>query len=94
MQSTNTQVDVGRATSRPQTAKSFRPQPFVAERVDKPRVAPTPAGNRARVDGRDSRFALAAAFRRLGRGFNAKAAYERAKDFYRSSGHNWARGLR
>lgn len=45
------------------------------------------------VDFASTRTELAAAFRKLGRGVHAKAAYEQAKDFYKFSGHDWTRGL-
>lgn len=44
--------------------------------------------------GASIRSQLADAFRKLGVGTQARAAYDRVKDFYRSSGHNWTRGLR
>ena len=32
-------------------------------------------------------------FRKIGKGVDAKTAFERTKDFYRATGHPWTRGL-
>lgn len=49
-----------------------------------------PARKRARLSQRSK---VAAAFRRLARGDDAKTVSERTKDWYRSSGAEWARSL-
>ncbi len=72
----------------------FRPEPFVPQHVD--RIGDRFLGeatnqSRAASGIRDE---LGAAFRRLGRALDAGAAYERARSFYKSSGHRWTRGLR
>jgi len=43
--------------------------------------------------GSSLRSQVAAAFKNIGKGVDAKIAYERTKDFYRSSGADWTRGL-
>lgn len=52
-----------------------------------------PSAQLYEADFRSTRTELAAAFRKLGWGIHAKAAYEQAKDFYKSSGHDWTLGL-
>lgn len=39
------------------------------------------------------RVRVLSAFRKIGKGVDAKTAYERTKDFYRMTGHPWTRGL-
>lgn len=39
------------------------------------------------------RVRVLSAFRKIGKGVDAKTAYERTKDFYRATGHPWTRGL-
>jgi len=39
------------------------------------------------------RVRVLAAFRKIGKGVDAKTAYERTRDFYRMTGHPWTRGL-
>lgn len=72
----------------------FRPEPFVPQRVEQTAdTFPFDASNQPRVTP-GIREELAAAFGRLGSALDAKAAYERARSFYKSSGHRWTRGLR
>jgi hypothetical protein len=39
------------------------------------------------------RVRVLSAFRKIGKGVDAKTAYERTKDFYRATGYPWTRGL-
>jgi len=39
------------------------------------------------------RARVLSAFRNIGKGVDAKTAYEQTKDFYRMSGHPWTRSL-
>jgi len=39
------------------------------------------------------RVRVLSAFTKIGKGVEAKTAYERTKDFYRATGHSWTRGL-
>lgn len=52
-----------------------------------------PSAQLYEADFMSTRTELAAAFRKLGRGVHAKAAYALAKDFYKSGGHDWTLGL-
>lgn len=72
----------------------IRPEPFVPQHVDR-------IGDRFQVEATNQprmastiRDELGAAFRKFGRALDAGAAYERARSFYKSSGHRWTRGLR
>lgn len=93
MQSVNYQVDTSHHTQDMEPAKPARPEPFVTDHLS----AVSEAGftNVAETSWPESGFRaeLAAAFRKLGRGVQAGTAFEQAKDFYRSSGHDWTRGL-
>jgi len=94
MQSVNHQVDISHDTPGTDAGAPVRPEPFVSKRLSGfPETARVkPAGQRRSEA--SIRAALAEAFRKLGRGIDAQSAYRRAKDFYKSSGHRWTRGLR
>ena len=42
---------------------------------------------------RNVRVRVLSAFRKIGKGVDAKTAYERTRDFYRMTGYPWTRGL-
>lgn len=88
MQSVNQQLDFSHDTPAMNTAEPVVTQPSRIHEVDYVKATEE---HLAKVGIRNE---LAAAFRKLGRGVNAAAAYQRAKAFYKSSGHRWARGLR
>ena len=93
MQTTNRQAAVSHDLEEMEAGSPARPEPFVTERMSgfgKLDLVnePAPAGNVG-----DGREALAAAFRKLGRGTQARTAWEQTKDFYKSGGRNWTRGL-
>lgn len=94
MQSVNQHASVSQHEPAADSAMPIRPEPLVAERLSTISEAAfaANAGHRRSLTG--PRAELAAAFRRLGRGVEAGAAFRKAKDFYKSSGHHWARGLR
>lgn len=77
-----------------EAAWPIRPEPMMSDRV-----SAVPGLDYAHAaSGRQAvstvRSQLAAAFQKLGVGSHAKAVYERTRDFYRSSGHDWTRGLK
>jgi len=94
MQTLDTYAVFGAETAAPVPGNPARPEPFINERVAAATVVQTMTAPHAHAGGADAREILAEAFMSLGRGVDAKAAYERAKDFYRSGGHDWTRGLR
>lgn len=92
MQSVNYQETIHHPANDESSVEPARPEirPARLGRVD-PTVTPEMVEQHLRdlsIRGR-----LAAAFRDLGRALSAGAAYERTKDFYRSSGHEWAKRL-
>lgn len=89
MQSVNQKFDINDDTQAVQAAGTK-----VAERTSPVQPVDFVKATEEHLAGVGIRHELAAAFRRLGRTMNAGAAYERAKDFYKSSGHRWTRGLR
>ena len=94
MQSATHQMDISPDTPGMDVTGPVRPEPFVSKRLyDLPEMPPVGTKEQPRSEP-SVRAELAAAFKKLGRGIDARAAYERAKDFYKSSGHRWTRGLR
>lgn len=94
MQSVKQHAGVNQHDPAAEAALPIRPEPLVADRLST--ISETAfaanAGHGGSMTG--ARAELAAAFRRLGRGVEAGAAFRKAKYFYKSSGHHWARGLR
>jgi len=86
MQSVNHQTDAPYDGDNPGMAEPVRPEPMVPDRLRVIGQA-DPARDGVRAE-------LADAFRLLGRGRHPKAAYRQAKELYRSSDHEWSRGLK
>jgi hypothetical protein len=74
-------------------ATPFRPEPFVPEHLFRSREAAFTDGFGSRYQVAGTREGLAAAFRKAVVGATPRPAFERVKDFYRATGHAWARGL-
>jgi len=94
MQSANQQVE-NRFEAQP--SRDYRPHRFerpVAERAAEIQPRDYPVVGEKRHQAGEPREVLAAAFRRLGRAVGADAAFERARDFYKSSRNRWTHGLR
>ena len=71
-------------------AKPYRPEPLVSRRVSMSRAV---AFDGEAIRTGRCRQTLAAAFRSIGHGMEPFRAFDRARDFYRSSGHAWTTGL-
>jgi hypothetical protein len=93
MHTASQQMNVRHETQDMGDAGATRPEPMVPDRLSAihevafEKTAGTPRA------GSDYRSELAAAFRKLGRGLDAGAAYVRARAFYKSSGHKWTHSL-
>lgn len=92
MQSVNHQVDF-QHMKHMTTAQPIRPEPFIPERVARRYEAPAEGARSKSESGSSVRHLLAAAFRKLHRGVDAGQADKDMRDFYRSSGNAWTRGL-
>ncbi|HSH40718.1 MAG TPA: hypothetical protein VK973_01180 [Arenicellales bacterium] len=78
-------------------AGAYRPQRFeqqVARSAATIQPLDYPVADRERGETREPRQALAAAFGRLGVAVGADAAFERVRNFYKSSRCRWTLGLR
>lgn len=91
MQSVTQKMEPGYAGSS-EVQMPARPEPIVSERLSALRDDFT-GGWKTRPAGAGARLELAEAFRKLARGMHPGAAFDRARDFFRSSGHAWTRGL-
>lgn len=95
MQSSEYEMTSGRGDANGAPATWQMPTPASApDRVTDYREAYHLDTVEARQGGASIRTQLADAFRKLGVGAQTRAAYDRVKNFYRSSGHDWTRGLR
>lgn len=94
MQSSEHQMTPSRATKGAAAPWRMPTQATAPERVTDYREGYHLDAVEAHQAGASIRTQLADGFRKLGVGAHARAAYDRVKDFYRSSGHDWTRGLR
>lgn len=93
MHSASQQMNVSHEAQDMADAGATRPDPMVTDRLSAiHEVAFGKPAGKPRA-GSDFRSELAAAFRKLGRGLDAGAAYVRARGFYKSSGHKWTHSL-
>lgn len=88
MKTAQHQIDMNYYPEDMEAFAPVRPDPFVPDRVSVYEIATSD-----RRPGSDTRDELAASFRNMDRAVQPETAYEQAKDFYRSSGHAWTRGL-
>lgn len=94
MQSVNQQQYSDSEMQGVEAAWPVRPEPMISDRVSTVPGLEYAHATPGRSADSSVRSQLAAAFRKLGVGRHARSAYQRAKDFYRSSGHDWTRGLK
>lgn len=94
MQSSELQMTPGRDTKGAAAPWRMPTRATAPDRVTDYREAYHLDTVEAHQTGASIRSQLADAFRKLGVGAHARAAYDRVKNFYRSSGHDWTRGLR
>lgn len=94
MQSIELQTSPRRDTKGAAAAWQMPAQATAPDRVTDYREAYHYDDVEAHQAGASIRNRLADAFRKLGVGAHARAAYERVTGFYRSSGHDWTHDLR
>lgn len=94
MHTSEHQITPGRNTTGAAATWQMPAQATAPDRVTDYREAYHYDDVEARGAGASIRNRLADAFRKLGVGAHARAAYERVTGFYRSSGHDWTHDLR